>query len=204
MTKACLVFLVLTITFPILTQGGGSAKTYPTNLELVQRAANSASLKVAEQLTAISLRVIILRAESSRPADWVVESALTSALMRSGFKIYQAPPGADSAATLSYRVVDLGITYQEKPGGVERVARVRIAFNVTQVSAGRVLSSGDGQGTVQDLVPAAVLPTLESPEMTTVRLPARESMGNRLLEPALLSAVVAGLIYLFYASKAAK
>jgi hypothetical protein len=100
--------------------------------------------------------------------------------------------------------VDVGLTYQDKAGGVERIARVRIAYHLTQGDADRVLSSGDDLGTAQDVVTASALPGLEGPELVPVWLKAREGLGSRLVEPALISAVVAGLIYLFYSSKASQ
>jgi hypothetical protein len=133
--------------------------------------------------------------------DWAVEEALMGALDRAGFQVFRTAPGGDSSAFFRCRTVDVGLTYQDKAGGVERVARVRIAYHLTQGDAGRVLVSGDDLGTAQDVVTASALPGLEGPELVPVWLKAREGLGSRLMEPALISAVVAGLIYLFYSSK---
>lgn len=187
-----------------LTSRGQGGKAYPTNLELVQQAAQNAADKVAAQLTP-GARSVTLRLDSPHTLDWAVEEAMTGALTRAGFQVFKSVPETDTTGlVLSYRTVELGITYQDRSKSVERVARIRIAFSLIRGSAGRVLASGDGQGTAQDLVPSALLTGLETPEIVPARLPSRESLGSRLLEPALLSAVVAGLIYLFYASKAAK
>ncbi len=194
--------LILILAFPLVSRGE-EGKAYPANLELVQRAAKAASEKVAGQLPTAT-RALVLRGESPRPLDWAVEEALTGALIRAGFQVFKSSLEGDSSAALSYQTVDLGISYQDKPGGVERAARVRIAYSLTRGNAGRILNSGDGLGTARDLVPPSLLPGLETPEIVPARLPAGESLSSRLLEPALLTAVVAGLIYLFYGSKAAK
>ena len=175
-----------------------------TNTELLQQAAKAAAEKVVGQLPT-SERFLTLHLDSPRTLDWAVEEAMTSSLTHAGFLVYKLSPATDTAGpTLTYRIVELGITYQDKSQSVERVATVRIAYSLTQGGAGRILAAGDGQGTAGDQVPASLLVGLETSEIVPVKLPPKESLGSRLLEPALLSAVVAGLIYLFYASKAAK
>lgn len=203
MKRRSLFLIVLAMAFP-LGSWGQSGKTYPSNLELVQQAAKAAAERVAGQIPT-STRSIVLSQESPRTLDWAVEEAMTSALIHAGYQLFKSTPEADTAVpTLNYRTVDLGITYQDRSRSVERVARVRIAFSLTRGGTGQVLASGDGQGTAQDLVPSTLMAGLETPEIVPTRLPPKDSAGSRLLEPALLSAVVAGLIYLFYASKAAK
>ena len=196
------ITLVLAAAFPRASRAQ-EEKAHPANLELAQRAARAAAERVAGDIPPGS-RVLVLVTESSRPLDWAVEEALMGALARAGFQVFRTAPGGDSAAFLRCRTVDVGLTYQDKAEGVERVARVRIAYHLTQGDAGRVLASGDDLGTTQDIVPASSLPGLEGPELVPARLTARGSLGSRLVEPALISAVVAGLIYLFYSSKASQ
>jgi hypothetical protein len=196
------ITLVLAAAFPLASRAQ-KGKAHPANLDLAQRAARAAAERVVGDIPPGS-RILGLVTESSRPLDWVVEEALMGALDRAGFQVFRTAPGGDSSAFLRCRTVDVGLTYQEKAGGVERIARVRIAYHLTQGDAGRVLASGDDLGTAQDVVTASALPGLEGPELVPVWLKAREGLGSRLVEPALISAVVAGLIYLFYSSKASR
>jgi len=196
------ITLVLAAAFPLASRAQ-EGKAHPANLVLAQRAAKAAAERVVGDIPPGS-RILVLVTESSRPLDWAVEEALMGALDRAGFQVFRTAPGGDSSAFLRCRTVDVGLTYQEKAGGVERIARVRIAYHLTQGDAGRVLASGDDLGTAQDVVTASALPGLEGPELVPVWLKAREGLGSRLVEPALISAVVAGLIYLFYSSKASQ
>jgi len=196
------ITLVLAAAFPLASRAQ-EGKAHPANLDLARRAARAAAERVVRDIPPGS-RILVLVTESSRPLDWAVEEALMGALGRAGFQVFRTAPGGDSSAFLRCRTVDVGLTYQDKAGGVERVARVRIAYHLTQGDAGRVLASGDDLGTAQDVVTASALPGLEGPELVPVWLKAREGLGSRLVEPALISAVVAGLIYLFYSSKASQ
>lgn len=196
------ITLVLAAAFPLASRAQ-EGKAHPANLDLARRAARAAAERVVRDIPPGS-RILVLVTESSRPLDWAVEEALMGALDRAGFQVFRTAPGGDSSAFLRCRTVDVGLTYQDKAGGVERIARVRIAYHLTQGDADRVLVSGDDLGTAQDVVTASALPGLEGPELVPVWLKAREGRGSRLVEPALISAVVAGLIYLFYSSKASQ
>jgi hypothetical protein len=196
------ITLVLAAAFPLPSRAQ-EGKAHPANLDLARQAARVAAGRVVGDIPSGS-RTLVLVTESPRPLDWAVEEALMGALDRAGFKVFRTAPGGDSSAFLRCRTVDVGLTYQDKAGGVERTARVRIAYHLTQGDAGRVLVSGDGLGTAQDVVTASALPGLEGPELVPVWLKAREGLGSRLVEPVLISVVVAGLIYLFYSSKASQ
>jgi len=201
MKSAWIVCWILGIS--IIQGAEGDEPIHPTNMDLLQRVALSASERIVAQVQVTKSQAFFVLNVSPKSLDWVAEEALTSVLMLKGYRVFKASFGEDSTATLSFRVIELSITYRERSNYVERTARAKISFSVTKGQANLVLSQGDGLGSMQDIVPKAQLSNLEVTEITPIRISSNEGMG-RLVEPTLLSAFVAGIIYLFYANKAAK
>lgn len=203
MRCALIVCWILVISIMQGAEGEEHARIHLTNLELLQRVALSASERIVAQVQVAPSQAFFVLNVSPKSLDWVAEEALTSALMLKGHRVFKAFLGGDSTATFSFRVIELSVAYQERSDYVERTARAKISFSVTKGQANLVLSRGEGLGSMQDIVPKAQLPNLEVTEITPIRMSTNEGMG-RLVEPTLLSVVVAGIIYLFYANKAAK
>lgn len=186
-----------------VAEGEEHVQSHPTNLGLLQHVALSASEQIVAKVKVTSPQAFVVLNVSPKTLDWIAEEAITKVLMLRGHRVFKTPRGEDSTAILNFRVVELSVSYREKSDYVERAARAKISFSLTKGQANLVLSQGEGLGSTQDIVPRAQLSNLEDAEITPIRMTTNEGVG-RVIEPALLSVVVAGLIYLFYANKAAK
>jgi len=203
MRYAWIVCCVIGMSILQRAEGEEHVPLHPTNLGLLQHVALSASEQIVAQVQDIPPQAFVVLNVSPKSLDWIAEEAITKVLMLRGHRVFKTSLGGDSTATLSFRVIELSVSYREKSDYVERTARAKINFSLTKGQANLVLSQGEGLASRQDIVPKAQLSNLEGAEITPIRMPTNEGMG-RLIEPTLLSAVVAGLIYLFYANKAAK
>jgi hypothetical protein len=110
--------------------------------------------------------------------------------------------------TLEYRITELGINYPRAWRGhligrkkVERNASVALHGRLIEDSSGKLLWSGEGSATAGDVVPASELLFLEGDGEPWQKgeLPAGKIGG--VVEPLVVAAIVAGLVYLFYSNK---
>jgi hypothetical protein len=119
-----------------------------------------------------------------------------------------APRSETELRTLEYRITELGMEYPRtwRPGHVghkmvERVAVVSLYGRLIEESSGKLLWVGEGSATKRDVVPASELSFLEGKSMDWQKgtLPAGK-LGT-FVEPLVVAAIVAGLVYLFYSNK---
>jgi hypothetical protein len=123
-------------------------------------------------------------------------------------KVNVAPQGGTELQTLEYRITELGMEYPRtwRPHHVgrkvvERVAVVSLYGRLIEESSGKLLWVGEGSATNRDVVPASELSFLEgtSKDWQKGTLPAGR-LGT-FVEPLVVAAIVAGLVYLFYSNK---
>lgn len=119
------------------------------------------------------------------------------------------PGGAPEAdLVLRYRVVDFEITYpdnyRKSPLGsrhVQRRASVSILGQLLQGEREDVIWVGNGDVERLDVVPASKLPLLEGTNFPFTQPQLETRKIGSLVEPALVTGIVAGLIYLFYTNQ---
>lgn len=118
-----------------------------------------------------------------------------------------AGPAPESEHVFRYRVVELGVSYPDSyrknilgSRQVQRLAKVNLNARLLEGRRERVLWSGTGDAALSDIVPSGKLSLLEG-ESTFTR-PTLTGKGlSGLVEPALVTGIVAGLIYLFYTNQ---
>ncbi len=109
---------------------------------------------------------------------------------------------------LRYRLAEFGILYPEShrksPFGsrrVQRLAAVSLYANLLEGKREGVTWVGSGDAERLDVVPAGKLPLLEGKTFPFAK-PVLETRGlGGLVEPALVTGIVVGLIYLFYTNQ---
>ena len=138
--------------------------------------------------------------EGEDEGNWFVEAVLEEFLTGKGYRV--AADTSFRGPVLSFRVLRLKISCR-KVGllgrYVEREAEVELSLRWTE--EGRVLSLGNFEGRYSDRFPTSLLP-----ELAHNRTPPFEAdvMGrdwSRLAEPFVVSAVVGGLLYIFYSAR---
>ncbi len=116
--------------------------------------------------------------------------------------------GPASDFVFRYRIVEFGIlypdSYRRSPLGSRRVQRHATVILSAQLLAGqqeRILWIGQGDAERLDVVPSSKLSFLEG-KAFPFAAPELETRGvGRFVEPALVTGIVAGLIYLFYTNQ---
>lgn len=109
---------------------------------------------------------------------------------------------------LEYRITELGMEYPRawRPHyfgrkKVERVAVASLYGRLIDETSGKLIWVGEGGATQRDVVPASRLSFLEgkSQDWQKGTLPAGKL--SAFVEPLVVAAIVAGLVYLFYSNK---
>lgn len=109
---------------------------------------------------------------------------------------------------LTFRLVEFGVTYHDSwrrgflgPRVVERLASVNLFCRLVSGDAEEILWVGRGKAERLDIVPKSRLDLLEGLSYPFTVPTLRQAPLSRLLEPVLVTGIVGGLVYLFYANQ---
>ena len=190
----------------------GVQKTVPSNLELLREALSQAAEEAIESCPPGSLlSPVSLSAEDENEANWLVESVFTEELTERGLGVLSGQQLKEEQVPLPktelfYKILQLQISYSSHrrhrlPGTkwVTRLAQVKIAVQLA--SAGKVVWLDDIDTFIEDEFPRKSLSWMEDDSYSFTKAELKERNWNKLLEPAIVSAVVGGLVYLFYSSR---
>jgi len=223
-SKATTILLLIGWLIPgIRIDGAGAAEPspaeidqggHPTNLRLLQRTAEEAIEEVCDRLSSHGLSTICLEPPSDLGGRWLIDQILTERLLAGGYRVVlpdslssQAEEVRSRAGFLRYRIVRMDLDYVSSrrkhlfgPRLVQREVRLDLFFRLSR-AAGEIIWAGEVNKTGGDWIPMRDLPRVErgSPPFLSPRL--KPDGWGRLAEPALLTAAVGGLIYLFYSTQ---
>ncbi len=146
-------------------------------------------------------------ADAVRGAKAAVADRKKTAKPEPDIAVASTPVGPDDLV-FRYRVAEFSILYPEShkrsPLGsrkVQRLAAVSLYANLLKGKREDVIWVGNGDTERIDVVPAGKLPLLEGRDFPFAK-PTLETHGlGSLVEPALVTGIVAGLIYLFYTNQ---
>ncbi|NLP04401.1 hypothetical protein GX411_00415 [Candidatus Fermentibacteria bacterium] len=187
-----------------------AAGEVPTNLELIEEAVTEACLALPGALEAPSGDALAVRIEGDHEGNWLVEQCATAVLEASGFLVADSPRVEEgSPVTIRIRPMELAVTLTGAGRvwliGSRRVDRLAVCELSTEVvdASGTVVSSIRSGASRSDRIDASDLARLQGASgeaWLTGGTPAQS--GGGILEPVVVTGVVASLIYLFYSSRA--
>jgi hypothetical protein len=187
---------------------------HPTNLRLLKIILEEAIEEVCDRLSSHEFSTFCLESPSDLNGRWMVDQILTERLLARGYRVVfrdslsnETEELCARAGFLRYRIVQMDLDYVSSrrrhlfgPRLVERAVQLDLLFRLSRAS-GEVVWAGEMKRTGGDWIALRDLPLIEqaSPPFLSPRL---EIDGwGRLAEPALLTAAVGGLIYLFYSTQ---
>ncbi len=199
--------------------GDGPAKeanpaAVPTNLGLLRLAVEEAIDEQCDRLPLYEPKVLCLYPGSIAPGNWLVELALIQSLRRRDCRILLPDSSASTSHAicsdgqfLRYRVADLDLVYSASrrkhlfgPRMVERQVHLHLIFLLSKKD-GEVLWTGETQRTSGDWISAKELAAVQRESVPFISPRLKTDSWGHFAEPALLTAAVGGLIYLFYNSQ---
>lgn len=179
-----------------------------TNYELVVGTARETSRRLLHSLDSLGVsQPLSLRPVGNHAGKFLVENALAATLADQHLTVSTREDSAGMA--LEFEVVDLGLAYTrvrrrswlgEKR--VVREGRARVFARLLDLGAARVVWADHAEAKVRDEVRFDDLKRLEEqtpPDYVKATLPERR--WNKIVEPAVVTGIVVGLIVLFFSNQ---
>jgi hypothetical protein len=180
-----------------------------TNVELAEEALVMACVPIPDSLASMGVDCVTLQIEGTHEGGWFLEQTLTAILDDRGVLVAGSPEDRSAQMVLSVRPMELRVGYGDinRPWivGAKRVERIATVEVSTQLidSAGSVVMTMRTSGTAADVISwddADALAGSDSWTWLSSELP--EGGEGGILEPLIVTGVVASLVYLFYSSRA--
>ncbi len=182
----------------------------PTNLEIAEEAVVEACRPIPDSLLAAGIDAVTLQVTGDHPAGWLVMQCATAGLTGAGVAVTSTPSErGGGGVTLSINPMELSVVLGRvtRPWlvGAKRIDRSVSCELFAQAvdSSGTVMLSMRSSSYGEDRIPFSDLADLQGSSgetWLTGGTPGAET--GSLLEPLVVTGVVASLIYLFYSSRA--
>jgi hypothetical protein len=184
----------------------------PSNEEFLRESIKSLIVQTFDDLPKVYSRYILLKADQDHPANWLLEDELISYLLSSkhqvGLRSNETSEESAESSSLFYRIIELSLDYPEiKRKGffgkrlVTRRTSLNFSFRLEDNETGRVLWSKRGKHQRSDLIERSMIKSLNNESYPILSPSLPQDYQSRFIEPALVVAVVGGLIYLFFANR---
>ncbi|KPL08912.1 hypothetical protein AMJ71_07795 [candidate division TA06 bacterium SM1_40] len=191
------------------------SRSLPTNIGLVRTALRVGFEDSLPELSLDTGRRVVLDSQEPGEDDWLIESEIGQVLRERGYGLLTNLPAADEAqegerlTVLSYRSVDLRVVYRgaHRSGWrgermIDRQAVARLDIRVLTWPEGEIVSLRETEGVASDTVPESELALLEGSEFPAEnRMVEDHGQSGRLLEPLVVTGLVALLVYVFYTAE---
>ncbi len=182
----------------------------PSNMELAEDAILLALQELPDSLSSYGTDGIQMEILGEHSGNWFIEQTISSVLHENGISVFQREIDLDSSMMLlKVRPMELVLEYGDvsRPWiigskRVDRIATCELSFTLYDVE-GSILMTLRTSGIEEDVISwsdAEVLSGSEEWDWLSGELP--ENRGGGILEPIIVSGVVASLVYLFYSSRA--
>lgn len=182
----------------------------PSNMELAEEALIMACEVLPDSIADNNIQIVMIELLGEHGGGWFVKQTLTSVLCDNGITIIEKTGENDPPeAVLMVRPMELVVEYGDisRPWlvGSKRVERLAICeLSATLVDSDQnIVMTARVSGTAEDVVSwsdAGILNGSSEWEWLSAELPEDTSAG--ILEPLIVTGVVASLVYLFYSSRA--
>ncbi|MFH1336448.1 MAG: hypothetical protein ABII96_08015 [Candidatus Zixiibacteriota bacterium] len=184
----------------------------PTNEEFLRETLRSLFAETFTDFPESASDLLILKAEEDRPEKWLVEDELAVYLLSLNYQVGLKAVDSDSSLpeskSLFYRIIDLKLDYPEthrkgflKEKLVTRRAVVNLSLREEDPTTGKVIWLKRGKLEKRDVVRKSMIKSSNNQSYPFLSPSLSGDPINKYIEPALLTAVVGGVIYLFFANR---
>ncbi len=214
---AFIIYLMIVMIGGITSSGLAQEKTTPqenppTNEEFLRETLRSLFAKTFTDFPKSTSDFLRLKAEEDRPENWLVEDELAAYLLSLNYQVSLAAMDSDSVLPeskwLFYRIIDLKLDYPEtyrkgflKEKLVTRRAVVNLSLREENPTTGKIIWIKRESEEKTDVVRKSAIKSLNNQSYPFLSPSLSGDPINKYLEPALLTAVVGGVIYLFFANR---
>ncbi len=182
----------------------------PSNMELAEDALILALQDLPDSLSSHGAFEVSIEIMGEQSENWFIQQTLSLILHENGITVSERDAEQlSSSMTLKIRPMELVVEYGNvsRPWiigskRVERIAKCELSCTLFD-SDGIILMTGRTSGMKLDVISWSDAEVLDgSPEWEWLTGDLPENRGGGILEPIIVSGVVASLVYLFYSSRA--
>jgi hypothetical protein len=186
----------------------------PTNLEVMHDLVADVAKELLASVPAdVAFGSVTLSPYANDDIYNFVGDVLTAVLTDAGHKVYQArqaPPDTTGtrAMTLEYQAQHFSLTYPKiyRPfliGGkkVKRKASVGLSVKLVDATDQSVAWIGDASKSYEDQFSYGKLAEVEAGTLAFTKPPRSSTKWGKVVEPVVVSGIIIGLIYLFFANQ---
>jgi|GEM_PF-830190 len=184
----------------------------PSNEEFLRESIRSLLGRTFDDFPEAKSKLLLLQAEEEHPANWLLEDELVSYLLSSNYKValHSTEPNNNfpESQSLFYRIIEMSLNYPKvKRKGflgeriVTRKALLNLSFRLEYGTTGKVLWTKRGKEEREDLIKKSRMKSINNESYPFLSPSLPDDPQSRFIEPALVVAVVGGLIYLFFANR---
>ena len=211
--------IILAWVLAILTSVEGFAKEKDSieensvsNEEFLRESIRSLLEPTFDAFPEVGSKLLLLKAEEEHPGNWLLEDELVFYLLSSNYKVTlrstEPNNNLPESWSLFYRIIEMSLNYPkiERKGFlgkrmVTREAWLNLSFRLEDNATGKVLWTKRGKEERSDLIKRSMIKSVNNQSYPFLSPPLPDDPQSRFLEPALVVAVVGGLIYLFFANR---
>ncbi len=184
----------------------------PSNEEFLRGSIRSLLGRTFAGFPQAKSKLLILKAEEEHPANWLLEDELVSYLLSLNYRValHSTEPNNNlpESQSLFYRIIEMSLNYPKvKRKGflgarlVTRKALLNLSFRLEYGTTGKVLWTKRGKEERSDLIKKSMIKSVNNQYYPFLSPSLPDDPQSRFVEPALVVAVVGGLIYLFFANR---
>lgn len=181
----------------------------PTNMELAEDALALALEEIPAQLSAYGVESVSVEIVGEHAGNWLISQTVMSFLHDEGFQVIDREEPNNTGMMLRVRPMELTVDYGDvsRPWlvgnkRVERIAKCELSSTLL-TGSGEIVMSIRTSGIQSDVISWSDAQVLDgSSEWAWLSGELPENRGGGILEPIVVTGVVASLVYLFYSSRA--
>lgn len=215
--KVILILLVIfwTISFPLQVfaeKKDQKKENLVSNEEFLRESVRILLHKAFLDFPRAESKFVYVNSEEENSANWLLEDELASYLQSKNFQVALHPGDTQNelskAWSLFYRIIEMKLSYpQVKRKGlfghklVTRKAKLNLSFHLEEKESGKVLWTKRDAEERSDMVKKHTIKYVNNDSYPFLSPSLPEDSQAKYIEPALVAAVVGGLIYLFFANR---
>lgn len=181
----------------------------PSNMELAEEALSLSLQGIPDSLQSYGVEEVKIELSGEHSGNWLVNQTVSAVLHENDIGVGSRDAGSVSSMILRIRPMEVTVEYGDVSRSwvigakkVERIARCELSITLLN-SQEDVLMTERTSGVVQDVISWSDADLLKgSEEWAWLSRELPESSGGGIMEPIVVSGVVASLVYLFYSSRA--
>jgi hypothetical protein len=189
-----------------------SGEDPPSNEEFLRGSVRTLLGRTFHDFPVDKSKLLLLKAQEEHPANWLLEEEVVSYLLSSEYQVgsqsTQTKADLPESRSLFYRIIEMSLEYPkiDRKGFlgkrmVARKASLNLSFKLEDDEIGEVIWVGRGKDERSDRVKKSAVKSLNNESYAFLSPALPQDAQSRFVEPALVVAVVGGLIYLFFANR---